>query len=227
VPVPGGGFTGGFIINNYQTVAGMISLKGDLFMRKVYPNTNATSTEAPDAPASVTAVAGTGTDAEWGKTYPNGVTVQYKVTACNRKGASAPVTSNAYTIASTALTTPVEVRITLPSTITRAPDYYQIYRSDNGGPFTLIARIPCASGQNVPGGTTTFVDKNIVVANTYVAFLGEMTPDVIEFRQLLPLIKMDLAVISPAIRWMLLLYGVPVMYAPKKWVKIINIGDAT
>jgi len=28
VPVPGGGFTGGFIINNYQTVAGMISLKG-------------------------------------------------------------------------------------------------------------------------------------------------------------------------------------------------------
>jgi len=227
VPVPGGGFTGGFIINNYQTVAGMISLKGDLFMRKVSPNTSATHTEAPDAPASVTAVAGTGTDAEWGKTYPNGVTVKYKVTSCNRKGASAPVESNSYTVAAGALTTPVKVTITLGASLTRSPDYYQVYRSDNGGPYTLIARIPCATGQNGPNGATDFIDKNIVVANTYMAFLGEMTPDVIEFRQLLPLIKMDLAIISPAIRWMLLLYGVPVIYAPKKWVKIINIGDAT
>lgn len=227
VPVPGGGFDGGFIINNYHTVAGRISLKGDLFMRKVLPNTNATHTEAPDAPASVTAVAGTGTDAQWGKTYPTGVTVKYKVTACNRKGASAPVESNAYAVVQGALTTPVNVRITLPGTIARAPDYYQIYRSDNGGPYTLIARMPCESGQNVGGGTTTFIDKNIIVANTYVAVLGEMTPEVIEFRQLLPLIKMDLAVISPAIRWMLLLYGTPVIYAPRKWVKIINIADAT
>jgi len=125
------------------------------------------------------------------------------------------------------LTTPVKVTITLGASLTRSPDYYQVYRSDNGGPYTLIARIPCATGQNGPNGATDFIDKNIVVANTYMAFLGEMTPDVIEFRQLLPLIKMDLAIISPAIRWMLLLYGVPVIYAPKKWVKIINIGDAT
>ena len=35
--------------------------------------------------------------------------------------------------------------------------------------------------------------------------------------------KMDLALLGPAYRWMILLYGVPQMYAPKKWMKFINI----
>lgn len=227
VPVPGGSFDAGFVINNYYTVAGRISLKGDLFLRKVSPPSSATHPEAPDAPASVTATIGTGTTGQWAKVNTGGVTVTYKVTAANRKGESAPVSSNSLAISSANLNKPVNVTITLAGSPTRVPDYFNIYRSDNGSPFTLIARIPCASGQNVGGGSTTFVDNCEIMANTYVGFLGEMTPEVIEFRQLLPLIKMDLAVISPAIRWMLLLYGVPVMYAPKKWVKLINIGDAT
>ncbi len=121
----------------------------------------------------------------------------------------------------------MNLTITLATTPAVLPNYFNIYRSDNGGPFTLIARIPVAQGQRVGGGSTTWSDRNIVVANTNFAFVGELSPDVLEFRQLLPLIKMDLAVISPAYRWMLLLYGTPVMYAPRKWVKIINIGDAT
>lgn len=225
IPVPGGGFDGGFVINNYQTVAGKLALKGDLFLRKVNPPSAATHTEAPDAPASVTAFFGEGNDAEWAKSGANGVTVTYKVTAANRKGESAPVTSNSLVISAGDLTKPVNVRITLASSPSRLPTYFNIYRSD-GGPYTLIKRYPVDAGQNVPSGQTTFVDKNSIMANTYFGFLGEMSPDVIEFRQLLPLIKMDLAVIAPAIRWMLLLYGVPVLYAPKKWVLLKNIGDA-
>jgi hypothetical protein len=59
--------------------------------------------------------------------------------------------------------------------------------------------------------------------NTYTAFIGQMTPDVITFRQLAPLVKMDLATIAPAYKWMILLYGVPVIFAPLKWTRIINI----
>ena len=48
----------------------------------------------------------------------------------------------------------------------------------------------------------------------------------IEFAQLAPLMKMDLAILSPAYRFMVLLYGTPFLYAPKKLVRLINIGRA-
>jgi hypothetical protein len=38
------------------------------------------------------------------------------------------------------------------------------------------------------------------------------------------MMKMDLAVLSPAYRWMILLYGTPILFAPKKWIRMINIG---
>lgn len=59
--------------------------------------------------------------------------------------------------------------------------------------------------------------------NTYTSFMGEFTPEVIAFKQLAPIMKMNLATLGPCIRWMILIYGVPQLYAPKKWVKIKNI----
>jgi len=59
--------------------------------------------------------------------------------------------------------------------------------------------------------------------NTYTCFIGQMTPDVLTFRQLAPLVKMDLATIAPAYKWMILLYGVPVIFAPLKWTRVINV----
>ena len=72
-------------------------------------------------------------------------------------------------------------------------------------------------------GITVAHDLNSVMPNTYTAFMGEFTPEVIAFKQLAPIMKMDLALLGPAYRWMILLYGVPQMYAPKKWMKFINI----
>ncbi len=62
-----------------------------------------------------------------------------------------------------------------------------------------------------------------MLANTYTAFMGEMSEEVIAFKQLTPMMKMDLATLGPVIRWMILMYGVPVMYAPKKFMKYTNI----
>ena len=56
------------------------------------------------------------------------------------------------------------------------------------------------------------------------AFLIDSGEDVWSFKQLAPLMKMDLAVLSPATRFMLLLYGTPILYAPKKMVTFKNIG---
>jgi hypothetical protein len=80
--------------------------------------------------------------------------------------------------------------------------------------------------QTIPlGATADAVYKwdGTRLPNTYTAFIGQMTPDVLTFRQLAPLVKMDLATIAPAYKWMILLYGVPVIFAPLKWTRIINI----
>ena len=66
---------------------------------------------------------------------------------------------------------------------------------------------------------------NFLLPFTSIAYLGEMTPSVITFRQLLPMMRLDLAVLAPAYRWMILLYGTPVLFAPKKWLRYVNVGQ--
>jgi hypothetical protein len=83
--------------------------------------------------------------------------------------------------------------------------------------------VPATSQAN--NGTTTVVnDVNFLLPFTSTAYLGEMTPSVLTFRQLLPMMRLDLAVLSPSYRWMVLLYGAPILFAPKKWLRYVNIG---
>jgi hypothetical protein len=70
-------------------------------------------------------------------------------------------------------------------------------------------------------------DTNAVMPFTETAYLGELTPSVLTFRQLAPLMRMDLAVLAPAYRWMIMLYGTPILFAPRKWVRMTNIGRLT
>ena len=65
---------------------------------------------------------------------------------------------------------------------------------------------------------------NRYLPDTDQSILFQFDNEVIEFSQLAPLMKMDLAVLSPAFRFMILLYGTPLLYAPKKMVRFINIG---
>ena len=67
-------------------------------------------------------------------------------------------------------------------------------------------------------------DKNRSLPGCEESFLIDNQEEVWSFKQLAPLMKMDLAVLSPATRFMLLLYGTPILYAPKKMVTFKNIG---
>jgi len=71
---------------------------------------------------------------------------------------------------------------------------------------------------------TTPDDVNFLLPFTDIAYMGEMTPSVLTFRQLLPMLRMDLAILAPAYRWMILLYGTPILFADKKWLRFVNIG---
>ena len=72
--------------------------------------------------------------------------------------------------------------------------------------------------------TYSVCEKNRSIAGCEESFLIDSSEDVWSFKQLAPLMKMDLAVLSPATRFMLLLYGTPILYAPKKMVTFKNIG---
>lgn len=238
MPAPMNGQVG-TSIQTVATQAGVIELNPDVFIRKApVPPAAATSANAPATPASIVAAAAAGTDGDHNKGAPAGTTnFNYVVTAANRFGESAPTAFQAGVVALSPAEknagNHVPLTVTNPAVIGAfAPEYFRIYRSRAttaaGVPgdlssYSLIAQVP-ASAQGA-GGTTVFNDVNLQLPFTSTAYIGELTPSVLTFRQLMPMMKMDLAVLAPAYRWMILLYGTPILFAPKKWIRMINIGQ--
>ena len=75
------------------------------------------------------------------------------------------------------------------------------------------------------GTTQTYVDRNFRIPGTHDAFLIDTDPNKsMTFKQLAPLMKLPLARISAAERFMVLLYGMPIVYNPRTQVYYFNIG---
>ena len=233
LPTNDGEYTAGVKIGSMVTQAGTIRVSPAFFLQSTdlrsplreCPLVN-TNVDVPLPPSKVTIEAPTGSDGDFVKSFPSGGTISYKVTACNFNGESAGVSGNA-----SVTLTPNEVTGHIPITITNAisptannVEYYNIYRKDDntGGKYYWIAAVPCQN--QASEGTTVWNDTNSVMPGTRVAFLGEMNPDIIHFRQLSPLMKIDLAQIDTSYRWALVIYGVMVLTTPRKWVKVKNIG---
>lgn len=224
MPTQGTGYQAGLVVNKFQTHGGAVDFNPDLFLQKTTPLAAVATggANAPTAPSSVTAaVATNGAGADFSKSGAG--TYSYSVTACNRYGESSPVAVSAdVALTSDDFTKGVTLTIKNSSVMTVAPDYFRIYRTAADGTNKyMIAQVPTASIS--ADGVTTWTDKNETMPNTYTAFMGEFSPEVIAFKQLAPMMKMDLALLGPAYRFMVLLYGTPQLYMPKRWVKIKNI----
>lgn len=224
MPTAGAGYQAGLVVNKFQTHGGAVDFQPDLFLQKTKPldGKNIGGAKAPTAVGSVTvALDESGTKGDFAKSGAG--TYSYSVTACNRFGESVPVAcTSPVAITSSDFTKGVKITIKNNSAMVVAPEYFNIYRTEaDGTQKYCIMKVPAQAV--VADGTTEVVDNNEVMPNTYTAFMGEFTPEVIAFKQLAPIMKMDLALLGPAYRWMILLYGVPQLYAPKKWVKITNI----
>ena len=224
MPTAGAGYQAGLVVNKFQTHGGAVDFQPDLFIQKTKPlsTTGIGGAKAPTPVQSVAVEINTlGTKGDFAKSGAG--VYSYSVTACNRFGESTPVACDSdVTLTSGDLTKGVKITITNASSMVVAPEYFNIYRTEKDGTAKYcIMKVPANSVS--AGGTTEVVDNNEVMPNTYTAFMGEFTPEVIAFKQLAPIMKMDLALLGPAYRWMILLYGVPQLYAPKKWVKITNI----
>jgi hypothetical protein len=239
LPAPTNGQIGQ-AINTMATQAGVIEFNPDIFVR-VLPNPPAAATHpnAPNQPQAVIAAANATGNGDFTKGAPAAGNVEYAyvVTSCNRFGESTPSPFMAANVVLTAAQRgagdQIDVSCINNAAVGAFPtEYFRVYRTRNlaaAAPvpgavtdYSLVLQIPCTD--QAAAGVTVANDLNFLLPFTSIAYLGELTPNVITFRQLAPMMRLDLAVLAPAYRWMILLYGTPLLFAPLKWLRLINIG---
>lgn len=144
----------------------------------------------------------------------------YRVAAVNRYGRSASISAGA------AITVAAGDGVTVGITPGGggAVEWYAVYRSKpDGTDLRLIKRIPNGAGV----GEETITDLNEDLPFTTKGFMLQQNLESLSFKLLAPMVKVPLSIIDASVRWMQLLYGVPVLYAPNKNVLFKNIGRAS
>lgn len=222
-------------VTAFDSQFGRIGLNYDIFFKKLpakVAGAQATHSKAPAAPvwdttAAATVVASIATSKF---TADDAGNYYYAVAAINRHGESALVV-NSTAVAVTAGSV-VDLKWSIVNNAHPATGY-RIYRTKKGGsatgqffPLFDISVADLKAGYAGAAGDTCR-DNNYWLPDTDQAMLVQFDNEVIEFAQLAPLMKMDLAILSPAYRFMVLLYGTPFLYAPKKMVRLINVGRAS
>lgn len=216
-------------VREFDSQFGPIGLNQDVFFQKHPAKTaggDPSSDKAPSAP-TVTAVAVDAGAAGSKFAAADAGSVFYAVSAINRYGESALVAATPAVVL--VATGAADITITDGGGVNKATAY-RIYRTAVGGtatsqfyPLFEVSLDDVARGLN-GAAVGKIRDLNYFLPNTDQAILVQFDNEVVEFAQLAPLMKMDLAMLSPAYRFMILLYGTPFLYAPKKMVRIINIG---
>jgi hypothetical protein len=238
LPAPVNGKVGQSV-GSMETQGGVIEFNPDLFItRNPSPPTAATHANAPDTPQAITsAQSGTDGDFEKGTQATGDTEYAYVCTACNRFGESAhsPVMASTETItaANRAAGLHVDLTLTNAASIGAFPtEFFRIYRTvamaasasvpTDAAEYSLIMQV--ATSSQAASGTTAVDDLNFILPFTSTAYMGQLDNSVLTFRQLAPMMRLDLAVVAPAYRWMILLYGTPILFTPRKWTRMVNIG---
>ena len=215
-------------VGAYNSTFGPLEMVNDIFLNPDTPVTTAIQ-NAPTIPTGVTATLNTSgsqtTGSMWttaanasdyGIGYAGGP-VQYEVEAVNAYGPSQ------VSAATTAVTVAAGDSVTVQwnrVTGTNGANYYQIYRSMNGGPFLPLTRVADAG----TGTTQTFDDLNTTVAGAYDVFvINHDAEEGLVFKQLLPFFKWPLPIPALARYFAVALIGAPIIYVPSRCVVIENV----
>lgn len=221
----------GTVPKTIATTMGDIALMSDKMMQANPAKTTATpstSTKAPAAPATVAVALAADTTAKF--TAGEVGNVYYAVSALNAKGES-NLTSHAAAVAITAANR-VDITITAGNNGNAATGYV-IYRTKvtaAGSPAGLefypifkVSTAQVAAGYN--GAAAGVVgDRGYFMPDTEQCFLTQMSEEVMSFKQLAPISKLDLAVQKMARSFICFLFGTPQLYAPKKMIRFINVS---
>lgn len=219
----------GLDIGGYVSPAGNVAFEPNTFLQpgRIAP-TAVSGSSPPVAPSAVTAVAGTTGTPTYARRDGNTTFLaseagayEYQVVAVSQTGKSIGVANAA---AATVTAANNLVTVTITDGAGTLPRYYEVYRSEAGG-SSASARLIGKIARN-GSGTTVFVDANAELPGTNIAMLFQMNLEAVSFKQLAPMVKIPLATIDTSIRWMQLIYGVPVLYTPGKILLFKNVGRA-
>ena len=225
-------------VSNIDTQFGPVGIMNDIFFdRKVAKSYNAAAThsKAPAAPvadgsAPTNTVTGVATSKFSGFTG----TYFYAVSARNRYGESALtlLKTTASTVANA--TDAVDLKFAAGSGA-YAAESYMIYKTkknpaaytDNNAFFPVfeVSATELAAGYDGSGVASVVRDRNFWIPGAQSALVQVIDPEYLEYLQLAPIMKMDLAITSPSKKFMVLNYGTPAVYMPTKIIRIVNIGD--
>ncbi|NBV51363.1 hypothetical protein EBR78_09140 [bacterium] len=212
----------GFVADKVKTPGGVVELRPDVFLRvdETAPAA-ADNAMAPTAPASAVVTVQAKSTSRGFQAGEYG-TYAYEVTAISRSGESAATAGSANAVV-TSINSEVKIVVTRGSVsgndLTQG---YRVYRTrlEDGvaGKKYLVAEIASA------GATTNVLDGNETLPGAGVAYIGQMDESVLALRELSPMLKFPLATVASSIRWMQLYYNTPILFRPRGWVKIKNIG---
>lgn len=214
----------GFAVTEAVTSAGLISFNPDIFLRSgrnngvKTPPAAATSPKAPNACTGVFGAAAPSAKSMF--TASDAGAYFYRVSAVNRYGestSSADIGAVTFAAGDAATLTITDGGGSYPATA------YNIYRSAKAAADGTAAKLVATVKK--PGGAITWVDYNWFIPGTSKAYMLQNDMHFWSFRQLAPMMKIPLATIAASIRWMQLLYGTPIVYAPLKMVQFVNVSD--
>lgn len=200
----------GYDVNKMVTSAGSIDFKPNLFLR---PRGQVRPVGLANAPVLGTAAATTaGGAAPAGTQGLEAGVYQYKITFVNDFGESGAIQGAAATV-----TAGQAVTLTLTN-IPSTSKYMKVYRSEAGGAVgteKFIGNYKVAS---------SIVDSGAKRPGLGEAFLLDMSSEVMRFKQLAPLSKINFAIVSTALEFAIVLYGALFVYAPRFNCLYRNLG---
>jgi hypothetical protein len=222
IPV-GADATVGFVADAVRTSGGVVKLRSVVFLRidQTAPAT-ADNSLCPTSPVTCVVTTQAVSTSRAFKAAEFGAYV-YSVTAIAANGESAPTAGNATATVSGAGSAEVKIVITrgaqLGNDLTTGYRVYRTRLEDGiaGVPY-LIREVASA------GATTNFLDGNEDLPGAGIAFIGQLDESVLTLRELSPMLKFPLATVASSIRWMQLYYNVPIVFRPRGWVIVKNIG---
>ncbi len=223
----------GIVPTTVSTTAGQINLNADLFMRHEpsrYLIDGETDQDAPNKPvADVTAPIALAADSVSRYLSTDGGKAFYAVAAINRYGISELTLLGSVTIAQGQA---VDLKFTSGGGAEPATGYI-IYRTEvttassaTNEEFFEVFRVPATElTTGYDGGAAGVVrDRGYSLPGTEECFMTGMNDTVQSFKQLAPMSKLDLAITKLSRSFIVFFWGVPVLYAPLKMVRFVNVS---
>ena len=204
---------GGYVLQDFFSSAGVFKLVGSRFMSpKQLPLASAQSS-APVTPTLSSTAAVGDTDSKLAAG-----TWSVRVSAVNNNGESLACAQQTQVIGANE-----RIAMTIAAGCTGAL-YYGIYRAPVGTTVghEFVGFVKDGSASGAAGVIAP--ERGELHPGAQSGYLMSISERDIRAYQLAPLMKMDLAVISPALRFMVLLYIAPWVFAPRHHLIMRNVG---